>query len=150
MITEVLWTGKAVMLFLILLMASYSDLKSRIVSDRFSVLILLLSIIPPKPFQVWGLFCSLPFLIAAITSGGIGGADIKIMSAAGTILGMTGGIIAMMIGLAGMLLFHGGTIIAGRLKNKKVGNACPLVPFLAVGIFTVYLSDGICIYLRTL
>ena len=130
------------MLFLILLMASYSDLKSRIVSDRFSLLILLLSFIPPKPFQVWGLFCSFPFLMAAITSGGIGGADIKIMSAAGTILGM--------IGLAGMLLFHGGTMIAGRLKNKKVGNAYPLVPFLAVGIFTVYLSDGICIYLRTL
>ena len=143
---EVLWTGKSFALFLILFRASYSDVKSRTVADRFSLLLLLLSLIPPKPFQVLGIFCSLPFLIAAVTSGGIGGADIKIMSAAGTILGMTGGIFAMLIGLAGMLLFHGGNVIVSKFRNKKVGKAYPLVPFLSVGIFMVYLSEGICMY----
>lgn len=135
------------MLFLLLLLAALSDVKSRIVSDRFSVLILLLSLIPPKPFQVSGLFCCLPFLLAAVTSGGIGGADIKIMSVSGLILGLKGGIAAMIIGLAGMLLFHGGNVIAGRLKDRKVGNAYPLVPFLAIGIFTVYLAEGRYTYL---
>lgn len=147
MITEILWSGKALLLFLILLLAAYSDLKSRVVSDWFSVLLLLLSTVPPKPFQISGLFCSLPFLIAAVTSGGIGGADIKMMSAAGLILGLKGGISAMIIGLAGMLLIHGGNMIAGRLKNRKVGNAYPLVPFLAVGIITVYLAEGMYMFL---
>lgn len=146
---EILWTGKAFVLFLILFRASCSDVKSRTVPDRVSLFLLLLSLVPPKPFQAWGIFCSLPFLIAAVTSGGIGGADIKIMSAAGTILGIVGGIFAMIIGLAGMLLFHGGVMIAGRLRNKKPRKTYPLVPFLAVGIFMVYLSDGICMYLFT-
>lgn len=142
MMNTVLWAGKAIVLFLILFRASYSDIKSRIVSDRYSLFLVLLSFMPPEPFQALGLFCCIPFLIAAVTSGGIGGADIKIMAAAGTILGLMGGIIAMSVGLAGMLLFHGGTMIACRLNHKKAGNAYPLVPFLAIGILGVYLSQG--------
>lgn len=146
MIIVAIWTGKTFLLFLVLFLASYSDMKSRTVSDRYSLLLLLLSFIPPKPFQISGLFCSIPFLIAAVTLGGIGGADIKIMSAAGATLGLMGGVTAMVIGLISMLLFHMWNVIAGKLRHKKVGNAYPLVPFLTVGIVIVYLSNGMYLF----
>lgn len=140
MITEVTWTGKALLLFLILFLASYSDVKTRIVSDRYSIFLIMISFIPPEPFRASGLFCSIPFLIAAITSGGIGGADIKIMSAAGTILGITGGMAAMIIGLTGMLIFHKGSTILSKSTGRETGKAYPLIPFLTAGILIVYLS----------
>lgn len=141
-----LWSGKALLLFLILLMASYSDVKSRIVSDRHSIFLIFISFIPPQPFRISGLFCSLPFFIAAITSGGIGGADIKIMSAAGAIIGITGGTIAMIIGLVGMIAFHKGSTIIDKKRNRETKKAYPLIPFLTVGILIVYLSEYKCLF----
>ena len=67
---------------------------------------------------------------------GIGGADIKLMGAAGMVLGFYEGIAAMVIGLAGMLLFH----MRERLLRKgRAEQSYPLVPFLAAGVLFVYL-----------
>lgn len=81
--------------------------------------------------------CALPFFFAAMTIGGIGGADIKIMGAAGMVLGFHEGIAAMVIGLAGMLLFHMGERL---LRKGRAAQSYPLVPFLTVGVLLVYLT----------
>lgn len=80
-----------------------------------------------------------PFLLAALTVGGIGGADIKIMGAAGMVLGLRQGISAMIIGLLGMLAYHLGRKILSDSK-EKVEQSYPLIPFLTAGMMLAYLT----------
>ena len=69
--------------------------------------------------------------------GGIGGADIKIMGAAGMVIGLIPGISAMIIGLLGMIAFHlGRSLLLGKMQWKQ---SYPLIPFLSVGIISMYL-----------
>lgn len=79
------------------------------------------------------------FLLAALTVGGIGGADIKIMGAAGMVLGLKQGISAMIIGILGMLAYHLGRKILSRNK-EKVEQSYPLIPFLTAGMMLAYLT----------
>lgn len=131
------WAVKGIALAALLSGAAYRDIRCRKVPDRFSFGIMLLALVWPDMERWWGAMCALPFFFAAMTSGGIGGADIKLMGAAGMVLGFYGGITAMVIGLAGMLLFH----LAERLLRKeKAAKSYPLVPFLAVGVLLSYLT----------
>ena len=133
------WAGKGAALAALLIGASWRDIRSRIVPDFYSILIILVALFIPDTGKWWGIFCTLPFLIAALTVGGIGGADIKIMGAAGMVLGFWEGMAAMTMGLTGMLLFH--TIKSLLRKGRKKEKSYPMVPFLAAGIILVYLTQ---------
>lgn len=133
-----LWAVKGVILILLLAGASYRDVRSRQVPDKYSIAIVLVAIIFPDPVKWWGLLCALPFFIAALTIGGIGGADIKIMGATGMVLGLINGMFAIVIGLTGMLVFHATKCLF--LKERRKKPSYPLVPFLAVGIVLEYLT----------
>lgn len=133
-----LWAGKGVAMILLLAGASCSDVRSRQVPDKYSIAIVLVAVIFPDPAKWWGLLCALPFFIAALTIGGIGGADIKIMGAAGMILGFLNGMFAVVIGLTTMLVCHATKCLF--LKERKERQSYPLVPFLAVGIVFEYLT----------
>ena len=77
----------------------------------------------------------LPFFIAALlTKGGIGGGDIKLAGAIGFALGTAGGLAAMLIGLIT-------SMIAWRFmaKNKRINHEIPLVPFMTLGVFIVFI-----------
>lgn len=84
--------------------------------------------------RVIGIFViSVPLLIIAIViSGAFGGGDIKLMAAAGFLLGWQGVIVATFIGiiLGGI---YGVILLAGRKKGRKEHFA--FGPCLAVGIF---------------
>ena len=131
------WAGKGVVLAVLLTGASCRDIRCRKVPDRFSFGIILTAMIMPDMGRWWGVMCALPFFFAAMAIGGIGGADIKIMGAAGMVLGFYEGITAMVIGLAGMLLFHMGERL---LRKGRAAQSYPLVPFLAAGVLLVYLT----------
>ena len=74
-----------------------------------------------------------------MTVGGIGGADIKIMGAAGMVLGLKQGMFAMIIGLAGMLAYHLTRKIFFH-GTGKAEQAYPLIPFLTAGMVLAYLT----------
>ena len=132
-----IWAGKGIVRAVLLIGASCRDIRCRRVPDRFSLGILLIALIIPDTEKWWGALCALPFFITALTIGGIGGADIKLMGAAGMVLGFLEGITAMVMGLAGMLIFH----LAKCLLHKgEAERSYPLVPFLAAGILFVYLT----------
>ncbi len=131
------WAGKGIVLAALLIGAACRDIRCRKVPDRFSLGIILTALIMPDTGRWWGVMCALPFFFAAMTIGGIGGADIKIMGAAGMVLGFHEGIAAMVIGLAGMLLFHMGERL---LRKGRAAQSYPLVPFLTVGVLLVYLT----------
>ena len=133
----IIWAVKGVALFILLILASYHDIKTRQIPDKYSMVIALLALCAPRYENLWGVFCCLPFLIAALSVGGIGGADIKIMGAAGMVIGLVPGIFAMTIGLLGMIFFHfARSLFIGKMQGKQ---SYPLIPFLTAGIIGMYL-----------
>lgn len=123
----------------LLIKASCHDIRSRTVPDTYSVLILLTALFTPDIGKWWGIFCALPFFVTALTIGGIGGADIKIMGSAGMVLGFVEGISAMVLGLTGMLIFHAAKCLLRKGEEKE--QSYPLVPFLSAGIMIMYLTQ---------
>jgi leader peptidase (prepilin peptidase)/N-methyltransferase len=84
---------------------------------------------------------SLPlFLVAVISKGGMGGGDIKLMAAAGVLLGWKGAFVAMLAGsVAGAVISL--FLIILRIKGRK--DMIPFGPFLCAGIlFAALFTPG--------
>ncbi len=79
-------------------------------------------------FAVSGLF----FLIGVISKGAwMGGGDVKLMAAAGFVLGWKAVIVSLFLGAFAGVLF---SIIRKLVAKKKMGGVIPFGPFLAIGI----------------
>lgn len=114
---------------------AYRDIRTREIPDAVPIVILLAGFIGFSPLDsVLGLLAAgLPFLIAALT-GGMGGGDLRLMAASGFALGLWGGILQTITGLALALLF------AVIRKKARRHDALPLAPFLGAGGIFAYLT----------
>ena len=133
------WAGEGILFAALLIGASYCDIRTRKVPDIYSILLAATALLIPDFPKFWGILCGCPFLLAALTVGVIGGADIKIMGAAGMVLGLKQGMFAMIIGLAGMLAYH----LIRKIffhGTGKAEQAYPLIPFLTAGMVLAYLT----------
>ena len=138
---------KGTVVALILLFASYQDMKTMECDDSIHLYIILAGFIGTDmkdlPIMVLaGLLIGGAVLLAGLYSrSGIGGADIKIVFACSFLTGIIGG-------LTGLL---GGVVLAllDNLKKKKRKKKFPMIPYLSVGYMAVYLyqnlfNGGIC------
>lgn len=125
----------------LLLSASIIDIQKRIIPDTYCLYIALTGFICFEPVKLFGALAALPLLLAALLWGGMGGGDIKLMAAAGIVLGFTGSIAAMVIGLTAMLLFYAVYAIVQRLRRRECPKAYPLAPFLSIGCIAVYFMN---------
>jgi len=125
----------------LLLSASIIDIQKRIIPDTYCLYIALIGFICFEPVKLFGVLAALPLLLAALLWGGMGGGDIKLMAATGIVLGFTGGIAAMIIGLTAMLLFYAVYAIGQRLRRRECPKAYPLTPFLSIGCIAVYFMN---------
>ena len=132
-------TIRGILLCMILLTASYSDLRSREVADYMSVMVLLTAFIGVSMADIpgmllGGLFVAGMMLLVTLLSGEscIGGADIKLGGACAFALGTTGGITGL---IAGLVL----AIVINMCRGKSTRNqSFPLVPYLAAGFLAAY------------
>lgn len=138
---NLLFTFQAVLFIALLMIASVFDVKKRIIPDTICIGVALTGLICFEPSRLLGCLSALPFLIAALVSDKIGGGDIKLTAATGIVLGIEGGIAAMIIGLTAMLLFYAVYAIVQRLRKRERQRAFPLAPFLSIGCITVYLIN---------
>lgn len=112
--------------------------RKRIIPDWMPLFIAGVSLLPPEPVYLTGLFVVLPLLVAGITVGGIGGGDIKLTGACGLALGFERTLAGLLMALSFLLLFH--TVRQCVRKIRKLNcvaekeQAYPLVPFLLVGM----------------
>jgi leader peptidase (prepilin peptidase)/N-methyltransferase len=133
---------KGLILFMMLLYASNSDLRTREVSDVISLMIAVTALIGITtaniPLMVLGAVCiTVPQLIVvALKPNCYGGADIKIMAACSFLLGLERGFLGIITGLAVAIIT---TIITRLVKKKDMKEAFPIVPYLALGSFLAYL-----------
>jgi len=126
-------------LFIVLLLAaSLWDLSKRIIPDSLCLFIALAGLITFEPVKLSGIFAAVPFLLAALALGGMGGGDIKLMAAAGLVLGFQKSMAAMVMGLTGMLAFHAICFIVQKLRGRDAPKAYPLAPFLSLGCLAAY------------
>lgn len=133
---------KGVVFFFLLLYASYSDVKSREISSWIPVSIAITGLIGVKisdlPLMILSAaIVSVPQIIFAIRKkGGYGGGDIKLMTACAFLLGLEGGLAAIIIGLTVGLIT---IVIKRKLKKESLQAKFPIVPFLAFGSFITFL-----------
>ena len=128
-------TIQGIILSLILLVASYSDIKTRECDDYLSVMLLLTAFIGIEISAIPSMFIAAMFtagmflLVVLFISNGIGGADIKIASACTFLLGFERGIIGL---IAGLLI----AILCNLRKSKKSG--FPMVPYLTAAFIPAF------------
>ena len=137
-----LWTVKGMVMAYILLYASVQDISMREADDFLWVMLVLLSLVnfaeTGVASMIMGAFAVfIPQMVIANTvkTGGIGGADIKISTAAVLSLGFFGGVIGYMAGLVFAVIFQ---TIYRKIKKQSCRNGFPLLPFLSAGLMLGY------------
>lgn len=118
--------------------ASVVDLKHRIIPDWLNLMIASISLLCFSPEQLLGIFVALPFLLAAVFFGGMGGGDIKLMAACGLMLGLPKGLLAAMAGLSLLLIYVAIYRIVCKVQRREAKKAFPLAPFLSAGCLLAY------------
>ena len=129
---------QAVFFALLLCAASVFDLRRRIIPDTLNLAIAASALLCFSPVRLWGLFIALPFLLAAVLWGGIGGGDIKLMAACGLVLGLPKGLLAATAGLSLLLCYAGIYRIICRVQGWEDVKTFPLAPFLSAGCLFAY------------
>lgn len=129
---------QAVFFIALLCAASVMDLTKRIVPNWICLGIAGGSIIGFTPVKLLGILIALPFLLAAVFFGGMGGGDIKLMAACGLVLGLPKGLLAAMSGLSLLLIYVAIYRIVCRVQRREAKKAFPLAPFLSAGCLLAY------------
>lgn len=132
---------RCILLCHILILAGAADIATREIPDVFHLLIAIVGLIGfhPGSALLGFLLVPLPFLIAALKTGKIGGGDVKLMAASGFALGVTGGFWMMFWGLV-MALLWDLSMCKGKKDISMGKRSIPLIPFMAFGCFVVLLS----------
>ena len=137
-----MWTVKGIVLALILLYASLEDLSEHQADDFLWVMLVILSLvnygdvgIDSMIFGAIAVFVPQMAIAMFTKKGGIGGADIKLSTAAALSLGFYGGVIGYMIGLVFAIVFQ---TIYNKVKKQSNKEAFPLLPFLSTGLMIGY------------
>lgn len=125
-----------------LLLAGISDFKTREVSDSYSYIILVLSLVKAVFFEadvidmlLGGIVVFLPYMIVAIKTGGIGGADIKLSAAVGLLVGFNNIIPIVILSYSLLFAFAG----VYRAVAKKPFMQIPYICFLAVALYGFFI-----------
>ena len=128
-------TVRGILFSLILLLASFSDIKSRECDDWLHVMIVIVAFVGFELSGIPSMLISafivslLMILSIFIGKGRIGGADIKSCVASSLVLGLKNSVIGLTLGLVLAILMN-------IKRNKKEG--FPLVPYLATGFMVAY------------
>ncbi len=137
-----MWTVKGIVLALILLYASVQDANEHQADEFLWVMLLILSLVnfgkvgvTSMVFGALGVFIPQMAIAMFAKKGGIGGADIKLSTAAALSLGFYGGVIGYMIGLVFAIVFQ---TIYNKVKKQSNKEAFPLLPFLSTGLMIGY------------
>ena len=134
---------KSILIF-IFVVISISDWRTHKIPDRWNAGILLVAVLlalvdPSVSWQerILGMFAvSVPMAcLLFFVPGSFGGGDIKLMAAAGLVLGLPAGIFATILGLLLVLAYS----VFLKICKKTQVIAVPLVPFLSAGCAAGYL-----------
>jgi prepilin signal peptidase PulO-like enzyme (type II secretory pathway) len=149
-------TGIGLYISLIVIVASITDIRSRVIPHKLMypalVIGLILRIFHHElpllnsiiAFLVIG---GLLFVLALINTEGMGGGDITLGAFVGLMLGLPWSVVAIIIGIILGLIF--GLVKMLQLKTLKIG--IPLGPFIAIGtLFSFWSAPAVMSFLESL
>lgn len=140
-----LWTIKGIAMALILLYASVQDITAHEADDFLWVMLLILALVDVGRISIGSmvfgcLIVFVPQMMIVLFSqrGGIGGADMKISTAAALSLGFWGSAIGYCIGLAFAVVFQ---LIYNKRQQRdnRYREPFALLPYLSAGLMIGYL-----------
>ena len=137
-----MWTVKGIVLALILLYAALEDLSEHQADDFLWVMLVILSLVNYGDVGIGSMiFGAIAVFVPQMAigmfakKGGIGGADIKLSTAAALSLGFYGGVIGYMIGLVFAITVQ---LLTNKAKKRSNNEPFPLLPFLSTGLMIGY------------
>ncbi len=145
----VIVTAVIELIFIAILVAvSYIDIDSMVIPDRYHIIIALLALArlcfnadQTISCLVGALIVSVPMLIIAVFTSGFGGADIKLMAAAGFMLGAKSIAVAFIVAVVIMGSIGFILIIRRAIFNISYKNKVAFCPALALGCVTAMFFD---------
>ncbi len=137
--------AQAVLFFCLLVVAAVWDIRKHELPDTLCLLIALTGLMNFSPVNLLGTAPALLFFAAAhVDSEYVGGGDIKLAAAAGSVMGLYPAVFACVVALPLLLLYWGGAWRVQR-KKKPIGElpriALPLAPFLSCGFLAAYFMN---------
>lgn len=127
----------------LLIIIAYIDIDTMMINDRFNLsifalgaLALFLGLNTFNQTVIGALIVSLPLGVLSLTTGAMGFGDVKLMFAAGFLLGFPNIIVAFTLAII-IGGIYGTLLLLNKQANRKT--ALPFGPFLCIGIFVTYL-----------
>ncbi len=130
---------------LIMVLATFTDIKSHIIPDRLiypGIILLFLLRLFIHPLPLWeyiaGAFLGggLLLIVSLVSKGGVGGGDIKLFFLAGLVLGWKGTLLALFLSVMSGGVVAAVLLLTGRVNRK---DRIPFAPFILIGTLSAYL-----------
>ena len=112
---------------------SYMDIKTREIPNWISVIIAATAVINFRLENLWGLIVAVIFFSAALSTGKIGGGDVKLIAALSIVCGLWGSFALLLFTQIAMLIYYAGNYIFCKINGKTADKALPFVPFITFG-----------------
>ncbi len=112
---------------------SYMDIKTREIPNWISVIIAATAVINFRLENLWGLIVAVIFFSAALSTGKIGGGDVKLIAALSIVCGLWGSFALLLFAQIAMLIYYAGNYIFCKINGKTADKALPFVPFITFG-----------------
>ena len=130
---------KEMLILIILLSAAITDIRRKEVPVIYQVLLLCLVPFCFSIENIWGVLISVPFFIAAVVTGKIGGGDFKIIALLGILIGLSEIFWTVVIGC---VIFIISSLTIGKCKGKK-NTMYPFIPSLTAGYIITLILEAI-------
>ena len=112
---------------------SYEDIKTREIPNWISVGVLISTFFHFNIQNLWGIIVAVVFFSVALTTGKIGGGDVKLIAALSIVCGLWGSFALLLFAQISMLIFYGVSVIVQKLRGKTADKSLPFVPFIFIG-----------------
>lgn len=112
---------------------SVLDIKTREIPNWISVIIAATAVINFRLENLWGLIVAVIFFSAALSTGKIGGGDVKLIAALSIVCGLWGSFALLLFAQIAMLIYYAGNYIFCKINGKTADKALPFVPFITFG-----------------
>ena len=138
---ESMRTAKGLILVLLFLYASYSDIRTRKCGDLLHVFIILTAFIGIEISDLPQLLIAGAYILvfmlgtSVLFKERIGGADIKFSAACAFLLGAENGLLGLIVGLTAAVCIN---VVLRFIKHKDHHAGFPMIPYIAAGFFAAY------------
>lgn len=112
---------------------SVMDIRTREIPNWISIVVALSAIMNFRFENLWGIIVAVIFFSVALSTGKIGGGDVKLIAALSIVCGLWGSLALLLFAQIAMLVFYAGYFLFCKINGKTASKSLPFVPFITFG-----------------